>query len=266
MCYNLKMVRRLSNIERYENMYRGFSLKISYNDIEHLIDYRQNFSHSQAIRDVLRKNIVASYSIDADKLKSDWFPMIKSDIFLSHSHKDIELAKKISHILDRLNLDTFIDSEVWGYSDDLVKLIEKQYYYYADSIVHDKIVAHVNIMLTSALTKMLNNTECVIFLNTPNSIIPTEYSNADKTDSPWIYHELFTTSILPVYVPIRKGYDRPYSVVNESRQDEILYTPPLDHLTDLNSSDFQSWINTSKSSRYNPLDVLYSLKPIKLRR
>ena len=244
-------------------MYRGFSLTINKEDIEHLIVYYQNYSYNQTIHNALRSNIVANYSIDADKLKSDWFPMIRSNIFLSHSHKDVELAKKISCILREINLSTFIDSEVWKYSDDLVKEIEKQYYPRKDSLVHDKIVAHVNIMLASALTKMLNNTECVIFLNTPNSIAPAGYSNANKTDSPWIYHELFTTSILPVNAPIRKSHHRPSTVVNESAKPHILHTPPLDHLTDLDDSDFSKWINGARSSRYHSLDVLYNLKPLK---
>ena len=243
-------------------MYRGFSLKISDKDIDRLIDYQHNYSCRQDIRDALRRNIVASYSIDANELKSDWFPTIRSDVFLSHSHKDIELAKKIAHLLGKLRLGTFIDSEVWGYSDDLVKQIEEQYYPYGAFHVHDKIVAHVNIMLASTLTKML---ECVIFLNTPNSIIPDEYSNANKTDSPWIYHELFTTSILPVSVPIRKSHGRPGSVVNEANHLHILHTPPLDHLTDLDDSDFRTWINRSKNKNYyHSLDVLYELKPLRL--
>lgn len=244
-------------------MYRGFSLKISDEDIKRLPNCQFNHFHISAIRDTLRRNIVASYSIDADELKSDWFPTIKSDVFLSHSHKDIELVKKIAHLLGELHLGTFIDSEVWGYSDDLVKQIEERYYPHGAFQVHDKIVAHVNIMLASALTKMLNNTECVIFLNTPNSIVPAGYSNANKTDSPWIYHELFTTSILPVVEPIRKS-ERPGSVVNEARQTQILHTPPLDHLTDLNNSDFRAWINRSKNNRYHSLDVLYELKPLRL--
>lgn len=246
-------------------MYRGFSLAINNEDIEYLIANYQNYSYNQTVRDTLRRNIVANYSIDADKLKSDWFPTIRSDVFLSHSHRDIELVKKIAHLLGKLHLGTFIDSEVWGYSDDLVKQIEEQYYPYGAFHVHDKIVAHVNIMLASALTKMLNNTECVIFLNTPNSIIPDGYSNANKTDSPWIYHELFTTSILPVNVPIRKSYTRPDSVVNEENHPHILHTPPLDHLTDLDDSDFRTWINRSMNKNYyHSLDVLYELKPLRL--
>ena len=248
-------------------MYRGFSLRIDEEDIKFLKStYRNSYSqdYGSIIWNALRSNIAASVSIDADELKRDWFPSIKADVFLSHSHKDIELARSISQILSELHLDAFIDSEVWGYSDDLVKEIERQYYPNGASHVHDKIVSHVNIMLASALTKMLDNTECVIFLNTPNSITPGNngYSGANRTDSAWIYHELFTTSVLPVHSPIRKYYERPGTVVNEANQPQILYTPPLEHLTELDDSDFKDWVNKSKNSRYHALDVLYSLNSL----
>ena len=255
-------------------MYRGFSLQITEMDIDYLISrshknfYTSRFTNSannQIIWEALEENIVADSSISADKLRKNWFPEIKSDVFLSHSHKDVELAKKISRLLGELNLYAFIDSAVWGYSNDLIKQLENMYYPNTTDL-HDKIVAHVNIMLASALTKMLNNTECVIFLNTTNSIIPsTSYYNTAKTDSPWIYHELFTTSILPIVEPIRKA-ERPDSVVNEARQLQILHTPPLEHLTDLNASDFNSWISGARSTTsYHSLDILYKLKPLKLR-
>lgn len=254
-------------------MYRGFSLQITEMDIDCLISRSHknfctsrftNSANNQIILKALEENIVADSSISADKLKRDWFPEIKSDVFLSHSHKDVELAKKISRLLGELNLYTFIDSAVWGYSNDLIKQLENMYYLNTTDL-HDKIAAHVNIMLASALTKMLNNTECVIFLNTANSIIPlTSYCNTAKTDSPWIYHELFTTSILQVIAPVRKSLG---SVVNEASQLQILYTPPLEHLTDLNASDFNSWISGARSTtRYHSLDILYKLKPLKLRR
>lgn len=256
-------------------MYRGFSLQITETDIDYLISrshknfyasHFNNLANNQIIWKALEENIVMDSSISADKLKKEWFPEIKSDVFLSHSHKDVELTKKISRLLGELNLYAFIDSDVWGYSNDLIKQLEKMYY--PNTIdLHDKIVAHVNIMLTSALTKMLNNTECVIFLNTTNSIIPsTSYYNTAKTDSPWIYHELFTTSILPVIAPVRKSHEILGSVVNEANQLQILHTPPLKHLTNLNNSDFNSWISGARNTtRYHSLDILYKLKPLKLR-
>jgi hypothetical protein len=43
-------------------------------------------------------------------------------------------------------------------------------------------------MLASALTLMMDKTECVFFLNTPESIKTEDVIK--KTASPWIYHEI----------------------------------------------------------------------------
>ena len=252
-------------------------MKINETEIDELDNNNRNFyatyfgnsPHNQIIWNVLQNNIVENYSINVDNLKNNWFPMIRSDIFLSHSHKDVKLAKKISQILSKINLSTFVDSEVWGYSDDLVKQIEERYYPQSAFHVHDQIVTHVNIMLASALTQMINYTECIIFLNTPNSIIPAGYSDVSKTTSPWIYHELFTTSVIRVNPPLREAEGRPSSVVNEANQPQILYSPPIEHFTDLNAIDFQTWLNVVihyQYRGYHPLDVLYKLKSIKIER
>ena len=63
-------------------------------------------------------------------------------------------------------------------------------------------------MLSTALTEMIDKCECVIFYNTPNSIsIASEISkqkNGDSTTlSPWIYHELSMTSMLRMNPPAR---------------------------------------------------------------
>lgn len=259
-------------------MYRGFSLKIDdfyctkvLEELDSSIRYsRFRDSHYTSVTDkypiqsILESTIVDTTSIDAEKIKGDWFPIIESDIFISHSHRDIKTVEKLATILsNHLGLKVFVDSKVWKYSDDLVQQIERQCYEGGYSI-HDKIVAHVNIMLASALTKMLNNTECVIFLNTSNSLIPDQYSTSHQTDFPWIYHELFTTSFLPIRTPKRKMEK---SVVNEASQFEIAHTVPLEHLTNLSDVEFENWTTKAKSIHWeNALDVLYNLKPAKIRR
>lgn len=262
-------------------MYRGFSLKIDDScctKVLEQLDFTSpyyNFMNPQcfsvtdkySIKSILEKNIVNTKTLNADKIKGDWFPIIKSDIFISHSHKDLNIVKKLSKILSKyLKLKVFVDSEVWKYSDDLVQQIEQECYEsgYPVHDNHDKIVAHVNIMLASALTKMLNNTECVIFLNTNNSLIPDKYFPSRQTDSPWIYHELFTTSLLPIHTPKRTMDQR---VVNEASQFQIVHTVPLEHLTDLSGIEFKNWTEKVKNSHVeNALDVLYNLKPAKVRR
>ena len=259
-------------------MYRGFSLKADslfcsnilenlklLDDVSNLVTNRfcSNINES-LMKEILIKNIVTNQSIDAEKVKGDWFPVIESDIFISHSHRDLKIVGKLTEILsDHLKLKVFVDSYVWKYSDDLVKQIERQCHEFGRE-VHDKIVAHVNIMLSSAITKMLNETECVIFLNTNNSLIPGEGSFSQQTDSPWIYHELFITGLLPIKFPVRKMDQK---VVNEADQFQILHTVPLEHMTNLNEEEFKTWITLAKCCHSEKaLDVLYNLKPAKIRK
>lgn len=53
-------------------------------------------------------------------------------------------------------------------------------------------------MLSTALNNMIDSTECLFFLNTPNSIsLSNEITNEQKfTYSPWLYSELTTASIV----------------------------------------------------------------------
>ena len=254
-------------------MYRGFSLKIDESHCSEILknlnsnarnlNFNRNFynQYDPSFEQILIENIVNQQSLDAEKIKGDWFPTIESDIFISHSHRDLDTVEKLATIFSKyLKLKVFIDSKVWKYSDNLVQMIEEKYCV-SEKSIHDKIVAHVNIMLSSALTKMLNKTECVIFLNSENSLIPNKYSNSAQTDSPWIYYELFITSLLPVKSPNRK---MPFEIRNEAQQFQILHTVPLNHLTDLDCIDFKNWIEKSVTSNENSLDVLYRLKPAKI--
>lgn len=45
-----------------------------------------------------------------------------------------------------------------------------------------------------ALTQMIDNTECLFFQNTPNSITPNATIN--HTESPWIYFEIAMSRLI----------------------------------------------------------------------
>lgn len=66
--------------------------------------------------------------LDAARIEEDWFPSIDADVFISHSHKDQELAIGLAGWLHELfGISSFIDSCVWGYADDLLKQIDRNY-------------------------------------------------------------------------------------------------------------------------------------------
>ena len=147
-------------------------------------------------------------SIDADKVQKSIFPTIKGyNVFLSHSHKDIKLVKKFAYFLKKLGINAFIDSAVWGYADDLLLAVDNKYAKKSegnyDYTIRNLDTTNINLMLSNALQDMIDETECVFFINTPNSIDIKSNIETEQTSSPWIYDELKTVSIIKRRIPTR---------------------------------------------------------------
>ncbi|EGO2616311.1 TPA: hypothetical protein ACG8UZ_002949, partial [Enterococcus faecium] len=182
----------------------------SYTHVVNQIDHNQK-SINKRIENLFESenDLVDYYSkdskiLDADEIIKDWFPTIKADIFISHSHADEKLAIRFaSWLFENFGLTAFIDSSVWGYSSDLLKKIDQKYCYKEQTKTYDYdkrnvTTSHVHMMLSTALNNMIDSTECLFFLNTPNSIsLSNEITNEQKfTYSPWLYSELTTASIV----------------------------------------------------------------------
>lgn len=262
-------------------MYRGFNLhSINLYGEYYEIGLKQYLSNKKTVRNTLDSYITPNGAIEGSKMQEDWFPQIKADVFLSHSHKDERHAISLGGWLyAEFGITTFIDSCIWGYSDDLLKILDNRYclntmsntYNYQD---RNKTTAHVHMMLSTALSKMIDNTECLCFLNTPLSISSNEITT--QTSSPWIYHELSLTKTLRINVPTRlrtilenrkfsnglKGVDS-----MENKLPEFRYDVDTMHLIDINDSDFKYLNVRFNVSNYqkNALDLLYELHPIKLK-
>lgn len=108
--------------------------------------------------------------IDGRMLQDNWFSTKSEyDVFLSHSHDDEEIAVALAGFLQkRLGLSTFIDSCLWGYSNDLLRKIDERYCLYSDrtSFDYDKrnySTSHVHMMLSIALSEMMDQCEAIFF-------------------------------------------------------------------------------------------------------
>lgn len=238
-------------------MFRGFHLKMCKDE---MIKLRKDAGYKVApspskkhckpkFVGELEKYLVNEKIIDAEKLEFGWFPQIQADIFLSHSHKDIGWVRLLKQFLEKeFSLRVFIDSDVWGYSLDLVKEIEKKFNGMAS---HDIICSHVNIMLAASLSRMLDQTDYVFFLNTPNTI-SLDDSHEERTSSEWIYHELLVTSLLrskePRYVT---------AAMQESQKLDFQYKPPLKHLTPFTEENFREWHDEFKRGERKMEDMWY---------
>jgi len=225
------------------------------------------------VEETINSFILQNGEIDGSKMQANWFPQIEADIFISHSHRDEDLAIALSEWLhSEFGLSVFIDSCVWGYADNLLKLIDDEYclnqggqtYNYTK---RNYSTSHVHMMLSTALTMMIDKAECVLFLNTPNSITP--YDVISKTKSPWIYSEIAITSLVrqkPVEEYRLKRLVESFSEGGELRKSlDVKYIVNTEHLTKINASNLETW-RTSwqfKGEKYSPdykqhaLDILY---------
>ena len=231
------------------------------------------------IKKTIDSYLFSNGTLNGSNMQENWFPQIKADIFISHSHKDEKLALALAGWLkETFGLTAFIDSCVWGYSNNLLKLIDDVYCrnINRNSYDYDKrnySTSHVHMMLSVALTQMIDNTECLFFLNTPNSITPDTIIN--KTESPWIYSEISISQLL------RKKDLQEYRIMeqneslktfSEDKKLNIQYDLPTDHLVDINGYVLRKWEETWKdigiSSKYpqysenlriHALDKLYEL-------
>lgn len=208
-------------------------------------------------------------TIDGSAIQSDWFPQLKADIFLSHSHGDEAVAITLAGMLSTMGISVFIDSCIWGYAPQLLKEIDNKFcmndsrtnYIYEE---RNKSTSHVYMMLSTALNMMIDKTESIFFLNTPKSINPSHIT--DETASPWIYAEIAMTKLIRKkeineYRPnLTKGLTE--SIRSFSKSLEVRYKLDSGHLTPLSMRDLINWVNqynrNSLHTRF-ALDVLYEI-------
>ncbi|PEE68081.1 toll/interleukin-1 receptor domain-containing protein [Bacillus thuringiensis] len=216
--------------------------------------------------------------LDGTKIQKNWFPSVDADIFLSHSHKDEDMALGLAGWLySNLGVTVFIDSCIWGYSADLLREIDNAYCKNPDGYYNyekrNYSTSHVHTMLATALTHMIDKTEAIFFLNTPNSLSSTDV--VDKTTSPWIYHELVTANLIQKKLlnEYRKQLIIKAFEAAEQQELEIRYQVNTKDLYLLGESDLDKWeagydyvcakLNHKiVEDNFNALDVLYEYKGV----
>lgn len=257
-------------------MYRGFNLGISlkkdevYERLKKIGEglYQEN---SKQVQSSLNAFVNNNNSLDGSAIQNSWFPQIDADIFISHSHSDIDTAIVLSGFLrESLKLKAFVDSCIWGYSTDLQRMIDDKYCFMPASGAYsyelrNHSTSHVHMMLSTALSMMIDRAECLFFLNTPNSI--NSYDKTDKTESPWIYLEVASSQIVEKKEPLRFVTEAFSSfegggVINKAMT--MTHNLDLSHLSKLDLDDILKW-EENKSVKEHALDTLYRLNPSKER-
>lgn len=263
-------------------MYTGYSVEIDTDsDIEWWaspIEYTDLLKiKKDDVKEKLREYMNADGPIEADKIMDDWFPKVHADIFLSHSHADIELAEMFAYWLEQtFEVTVFIDSFVWGNYRDLLFELDKEYApskdkKYFDYELRNVTTSHTHMMLATALTRMIDQTECFMFLNTENSLIESlshgidkQKDKQDSTYSPWIFHELYVSARLEKYLKRpstyknNKEFEKKANVITEAATFAVKYVTDLTHLRPIGENQLNAWKDNYITERY-PLDALYKL-------
>ena len=135
--------------------------------------------------------------IDGERLRNFVFPTDNYDVFISHSHDDLEIAKQFAAWLkEKYRYSVFLDSFVWGSADGLLQEIDNQYCKQRNGNYNyhrrNYSTAHIHTMLSMSIMEIIKQSRIGIFIDSPHSIDLRNLSNSNraKTLSPWIYQEI----------------------------------------------------------------------------
>ncbi|RKV20015.1 TIR domain protein [Helicobacter pylori] len=134
-------------------------------------------------------NIVLKRNEIKEAFFSPFKPQLKNaQVFLSHSHADINKALEVKGYLEsKTNHKVFVDSLFWDYKDDVLnKLAEYAEYDDNDiSVIEDAFT----LILRESLEDMIKKCPYFVFLQSKNSVSLNQ-GLSQITYSAWIYEEL----------------------------------------------------------------------------
>jgi hypothetical protein len=211
-------------------------------------------------------------AIDAALLAKKWFPEIKADVFISHSHLDKELALRlVGWLKAELGLTAFVDSLVWGSADALLRKIDNNYCKNEDERSYNYkkrnlSTSHVHMMLAMAIAQMIDKCECLFFLSTPSSISAENTVNdKSQTSSPWLFAEIGLSSLVRK-TPLSRERQLRLNEVTAAHHSismdsiDVNYPLQLSHLTSINEKMLEKWRGRAASTGAGlPLDALYQI-------
>lgn len=176
-------------------MYLGFEIE-QFVPLNGYVQVERYVDQAKGRVEKLARYIIGTYNghrvLDAESLSAEIFPEAQYDVFLSHSHADQRKAIDLAIALESRGLKVFVDSTVWGYFGDLVRMISTETRPSVgetkDQLIQ-RINADVHMMLVGALHRMISRAETFIFVRSEKSV-PLTYGISGKTLSPWLFSEL----------------------------------------------------------------------------
>lgn len=138
--------------------------------------------------------------IRGDTLKDSYFPSVQFDgtnydVFISHSHKNVNEAYLLAAWLKKTKgITCFVDSFAWASADQLLKKIDDDFCYQKHTKTYNYrkrnfTTSHVHALLSMALLDTIQRSKYCIFIESSESVSLSSKLKKESL-SPWLYEEI----------------------------------------------------------------------------
>ncbi len=205
------------------------------------IESKQPLKRPCKLQNELRRLVKGeSGIIDGGRLRNFVFPTDNYDVFISHSHDDLEKAKQFAAWLEeQYNYRVFLDSFVWNSADGLLREIDNLYCKQRNGLYNyhrrNYSTAHIHTMLSMSIMEIIKRSKVGIFIDSHHSINLERLCNSNqaKTLSPWIYQEIMFMRQFAT----NRSSARMFSSKNLNEGLQIAHTVDLSDFTTLTARD-----------------------------
>ena len=178
--------------------------------------------------------------IDGEKLRNFIFPTNNYDVFISHSHNDLEITKRFATWLkEKYGYNVFLDSFVWNSADGLLREIDNLYCKQRNGLYNyhkrNYSTAHIHTMLSMSIMEIIKRSKVGILIDSHHSINLERLRNSNqaKTLSPWIFQEI----MLMRQFANSESSTRMFSSENLNESLQMAHTVDLSDFTPLTARD-----------------------------
>ena len=162
------------------------------------------------------------------------------DVFISHSHNDLEIAKRFATWLkEKYGYNVFLDSFVWNSADGLLREIDNLYCKQRNGLYNyhkrNYSTAHIHTMLSMSIMEIIKRSKVGILIDSHHSINLERLRNSNqaKTLSPWIFQEI----MLMRQFANSESSTRMFSSENLNESLQMAHTVDLSDFTPLTARD-----------------------------